>query len=326
MKRIAIIILSIAAALICISALSSSATGPIEQYIEKYSDIAVREMVRTGVPASITLAQGILESGAGRSMLATKAHNHFGIKCHKNWTGRKVYHDDDRKGECFRAYDNDEQSFRDHSDFLRYYDRYKSLFSNKPGDYKAWAYGLKAAGYATAPNYANSLISYIEKYNLSRFDNLSQQPGAQSARLPEAPLKLEEAKKVVKKTAASSQISETVDVTFSRLFTKNGVECVFALEGETYRDIASQYGLGLKKLLKFNELTCEQELLPGTVVYIAPKKNRAAKGLDKYIFGPEPESLRDVSQRFGVKLSAILKKNNIPADWKATEGDEILLR
>lgn len=140
-----------------------------EIYVRKYSDMAVEEMYRSGVPASITLAQGILESGRGKSTLATNANNHFGIKCHK-WDGDKVYHDDDKPQECFRKYDSVAESFKDHSDFLRYHDRYKFLFDLEPTDYKGWAYGLKKAGYATSPTYAEKLISLIERYELFRFD------------------------------------------------------------------------------------------------------------------------------------------------------------
>ena len=136
-----------------VSAATAFSDTPQQSYIEKYSSLAVEEMYRTGVPASITLAQGLLESGNGQSRLAVKGNNHFGIKCHNTWTGAKVYHDDDRKGECFRKYDSPEESFRDHSDFLRYRDRYKFLFDLELTDYRSWAYGLKTAGYATDPKY-----------------------------------------------------------------------------------------------------------------------------------------------------------------------------
>ena len=156
-----------------------------EQYIQTYSQIAVEEMLRSGVPASITLAQGLLESGSGQSRLATEGNNHFGIKCHKGWTGRSMKHDDDARNECFRVYDSPEQSFRDHSDFLRYRDRYKFLFDLERTDYQGWAYGLKQAGYATDPKYAGKLIKYIEDYNLARFDLVSvEEEAALPDRLP----------------------------------------------------------------------------------------------------------------------------------------------
>ena len=129
-------------------------------------------MYRTGVPASITLAQGIIESRSGQSALAVDGNNHFGIKCHNSWQGRTMLADDDRKNECFRAYDSAEESFRDHSDFLRYRDRYKFLFDYELTDYKSWAYGLKKAGYATDPSYPTKLIGVIERYQLYRYDKM----------------------------------------------------------------------------------------------------------------------------------------------------------
>ena len=143
---------------------------PQEAYISRYSALAVYEMYRSGVPASITLAQGMLESGNGLSELAVKGNNHFGIKCHNNWTGGKMYHDDDAKGECFRKYTAPEHSYRDHSDFLRYRDRYKFLFDLEITDYKGWAHGLKKAGYATDPSYPSKLIKLIETYQLYLYD------------------------------------------------------------------------------------------------------------------------------------------------------------
>ena len=150
------------AALLCLFGVFIAATpGPYEKYIEKYASVAVSEMHRSGVPASITLAQGLLESAAGESALATKANNHFGIKCHSDWKGKKTYKDDDKANECFRVYSNATASFKDHSDFLRFQDRYKSLFDLEPTDYKAWAKGLKKAGYATDRQYADKLIKLI---------------------------------------------------------------------------------------------------------------------------------------------------------------------
>jgi flagellum-specific peptidoglycan hydrolase FlgJ len=142
----------------------------VANYIENYQGIAKDEMKQYGIPASITLAQGILESGAGRGELSKKANNHFGIKCHKGWTGDSVYHDDDRDQECFRKYKDPETSFRDHSLFLTQRSRYSELFDLKKDDYKAWANGLRKAGYATDPKYPQKLIGIIERYNLSEFD------------------------------------------------------------------------------------------------------------------------------------------------------------
>ncbi|MCM1199044.1 MAG: glucosaminidase domain-containing protein, partial [Clostridium sp.] len=176
MKRIspvlAVIICVTAACLLNMQVAAAPVKSPQQEYIARYSKIAVEEMYRSGVPASITLAQGLLESGYGRSELAVKGNNHFGIKCH-DWKGPSMRFDDDRKGECFRKYEHAEASFMDHSDFLRYRDRYKFLFDLETTDYRGWAYGLKKAGYATDPQYPQKLIKLIEEYDLSRFDKAS---------------------------------------------------------------------------------------------------------------------------------------------------------
>jgi flagellum-specific peptidoglycan hydrolase FlgJ len=189
------------------SIIGAAGQSQIESYIAQWAPTAVREMYRSGVPASITLAQGILESRYGLSTLAADGNNHFGIKCHKDWTGKKQYYDDDAKGECFRVYDTADESFRDHSDFLRYRDRYKFLFDFETTDYKSWAYGLKKAGYATDPGYPGKLIKYIEDFRLYDFDGktveqvydeggssvlpLTAEEDYPSA-IPESPLKIEE--------------------------------------------------------------------------------------------------------------------------------------
>ena len=310
----------------------ASAQSLQEQYIEKYSEIAVQEMLRSGVPASITLAQGILESGAGQSRLAKEGNNHFGIKCHKGWTGRSIRHDDDARNECFRVYDDADQSFRDHSDFIRYRDRYKFLFDLDRTDYKAWAYGLKQAGYATDPKYPAKLIKYIEDYNLSRFDNVTE---AEEAELPVAPNKIEEP--VAVRPSAGGNVSsaqtETVqpseDFHFSlsgRLYSQNGVPFVYAMEGDTYASIARKHHLFKKEILRYNDVQKDAELEAGTIVYLQAKKNQAPKGLEMYIVAQDGESFHAICQRFGVKEKAILKLNGFTAPVELREGDSIKLR
>ena len=294
--------------------------SPQQRYIEKYSSIAVEEMHRSGIPASITLAQGILESGAGQSALATEGNNHFGIKCHNNWTGRTVRADDDARNECFRAYDNAAESFRDHSDFLRYRDRYKFLFDFDITDYKSWAYGLKQAGYATDPTYASKLIRYIEDYNLSRFDAMTL---TEEEALPESPLKIEEPVPA----PAGSPIAEQYRFSLSRqLYSRNGVPFVYSVEGESYRSIAKTYHLFLREILKYNDLNSDEPLSPGTVVYLQAKKKEAQKGLEKYIVGADGETLRGICQRFAVKESAVRKLNGLDSGYTPREGDELKLR
>jgi hypothetical protein len=276
--------------------------------------MAVKEMVRSGVPASITLAQGILESGSGMSKLATQGNNHFGIKCHKGWEGKSMKVDDDAPNECFRVYSSVADSYKDHSDFLRYRDRYKFLFDLERTDYKGWAYGLKKAGYATDPGYPAKLIKYIEEYKLYKYDVLSK---VEEKEVPLSPLVIE----------APKMAREEFHFPLTReLFSKNGVPFVYSLEGETYRSIAKYYHLFHQEILRFNDLRKDEELLPGTVVYLSFKENHTQPGLDKYIIEQDGEDFHAICQRFAVKEKAILKLNG----WKKApflaEGDEIKLR
>lgn len=311
MKRFLSVLAAVAA---CLGlAYADQQNSPQENYIHKYASTAQAEMRRTGVPASITLAQGILESNSGLSTLSRESNNHFGIKCHKTWTGKKVYHDDDAKGECFRAYAKPEDSFRDHSDFLRYNDRYKSLFDLDLSDYKSWCFGLKAAGYATDPKYATKLIDIIEKYNLGRYDIGKVEVAS--------PGKLEQAKVV------TMTYNEEYKFKVSRtLYSNNGVEFVYAKPGDTYSSLASLYDLFNFEILAFNDAPKGSELIPGEIVYIHRKKNRTAKGLDKYIVGEDGEDLREICQRFGVKQSKVMKRNKIGKDDILCKDQEILLR
>ena len=295
-----------------------------EKYISTYAEIAVQEMYRSGIPASITLAQGMLESGNGRSELAVKSNNHFGIKCHNNWNGGRVYHDDDAKGECFRKYDHVHQSYRDHSDFLRYRDRYKFLFDLKPTDYKGWAYGLKKAGYATDPSYPTKLIRLIEEYRLYQYDTKTASFGAAGkavAARPAPPSVIEQAVPVADQVRKKYFQFETT----RQMFSKNGVPFIYSAEGETYKSIADANGLFVKELLKFNDLTEDEILRPGTVVYLQSKKNAAVKGLEKHVI-ESGETLRDIAQRYAVKMGKLYKLNGWSKEYEPKEGDCIKLR
>lgn len=332
MKRTLFVVFSF---IVCALLTAKDGRTPQEEYISKYAGIAVAEMYRSGIPASITLAQGLLESGAGRSSLASEGNNHFGIKCHNNWKGKTMRADDDAKNECFRVYSSAEESFRDHSDFLRYRDRYKFLFDFDITDYKSWAAGLKKAGYATDPGYASKLIKYIEDYDLSAYDKMTLQevyssdPDAEElsfeeeypSEIPDSPLSIE--------AASSSYAGGIEQYTFPmsrKLYSRNGVPFLQSVEGETYSSIAKDNNLFLKEVLRFNDLKSESDLLPGTVVYLASKKKMAAKGLDKYIVESDGESLRDIAQRFAIKKKNLLKMNDMTESSRIYEGDEILLR
>lgn len=339
--KIKAIILSL---LLCLSLPASSVPAakggksPQEIYIEQFASLAVEEMYRSGVPASITLAQGLLESRYGLSELAVKGNNHFGIKCHNNWKGKKMYHDDDRRGECFRKYPSPEQSYRDHSDFLRYRDRYKFLFDYKITDYKSWASGLKKAGYATDPAYPSKLINLIEEYKLYEYDTKPKSFARHSGK----PGKEEKAPKSVKeKNSELPPPSPTVieqtetltavqsqDFHFSlsrQVYKRNGVPFVKAMEGETYADIAAANNLFLREILRFNDLESEIPLAPGTEVYLTSKKGQAVKGLDKHVV-EAGETMRSIAQRYGVRLKSLYKLNGM-ADYDVPrEGDIIKLR
>lgn len=245
----------------------ASADDARTAYIKKYAPVAVKEMKRTGVPASITLAQGLLESNAGRSMLAVEGNNHFGVKCHKGWTGKTIHKDAEIQNECFRAYSNAEASFKDHSDFLRNGKRYDFLFELKKGDYKGWANGLKKAGYATDPAYPQKLIKLIEEYDLARFDTGKViEAKTPAAVVEEAPAKVEE-------PVDNTVYSEVLDVSLTReVFKKNGAEYILAREGETYESIARYYRLFKHEILKYNGLNSLKPLQEGEIVYISPKR------------------------------------------------------
>lgn len=332
-----------------VSYASPTGNTPQEKYIEKYAPLAVSEMYRSGVPASITLAQGLLESGNGQSELARKSNNHFGIKCHNNWKGGRVYHDDDAKGECFRKYSHPSESYRDHSDFLRYRDRYKFLFDYRITDYKAWAYGLKKAGYATDPKYPKKLIDLIETYDLHKYDRKPVSFGKtydegkdkQSKKstktvidfvgevLPEE----EVAEKIPQSPTIVEQVRELDErkrevfhFSLSRkVYTQNNVPFVYSEVGDTYASIAASHNLFAREVLRFNDLKKDSELAPGTMVYLKPKRKSAAKGIDKYVF-EEGDDLRDIAQRFGVRLESIVRLNGFEDGAAPRGGDIILLR
>ena len=304
---------------------------PQNNYITKYAPIAVSEMQRSGVPASITLAQGMLESRYGLSSLAADGNNHFGIKCHRNWKGKSMRVNDDAPNECFRVYGSAEESFKDHSDFLRYQDRYKELFELKPTDYKGWARGLKKAGYATDPKYAEKLIKIIEDYQLYKYDTGAgvSSGGSVAVAVPESPLKIEkeaqvEVKNPVKRGGASETYSFRLD---RRVFKKNGILCVYAEYEDTFESIALEFNLFQKEILRFNDVAAMRPLKVGEVVYLKAKKRQAPFGLPMYVADDKPLSLWEVSQRFGVKMKFLLKWNpGLTADYQPVEGDVIYLR
>ncbi len=284
-----------------------------EGYIIKYKDLAIKQMQTHGIPASITLAQACLESADGNSRLAIEANNHFGIKCH-DWSGPKIYEDDDEKNECFRKYARVEDSYTDHSDFLRYRDRYKFLFDLEPTDYKAWAFGLKKAGYATNPQYPQLLIKIIEDYNLAQYDYFVNN-------VPPSPTKIEDNKEYIPVESSSLyKFSLT-----RKLFKKNGVAYIIGSKYDTYDNLAREYQLFTGELLRFNDLHKEVPVEDGTIIYVEKKRSSGDKFLEKHIV-EKGETMYDISQKYGIMLKSLYKINNIKKGQEPSEGDEISLK
>ncbi|WP_237566992.1 glucosaminidase domain-containing protein [Odoribacter sp. Z80] len=285
-----------------------------KEFIRKYKHIAIREMERTGIPASITLAQGILESGCGKSELAVNANNHFGIKCHNGWEGGTYFMDDDEKGECFRKYKNPEQSWIDHSEFLTSRPRYAGLFNLPATDYKAWAKGLKAAGYATNPRYAEMLIKIIEEEELYKYDHTVKHTGGGTPSIS-----VEEFAESIASQNRPGNISYR-----NREEMRNGIICIEAIAGDSFEKIARYYGIKLKKILAYNDKK-DTSLKTGQLVFLKKKKNKAARGYEFHRV-KRGDNLYDISQQYGVRLKNIINYNYLTADTPLTEGEKIFLR
>ena len=297
-----------------------------EEYIQTYKDIAIREMKAHKIPASITLAQGLLESGAGNSALAREAKNHFGIKCHKGWEGDTYYMDDDEKNECFRKYDDVEQSFRDHSEFLCGRSRYAALFDLDITDYEGWAKGLKAAGYATNPKYAQLLIDRIKLYDLTQYDQIALGLLAESDVEPIDPDADEYFELAY--SPKDKSIFPLADMTPEGrfIYENNGVRFVYAKEGETPESMAKTFGIKFKRFCQYNCLKHPEEVVfhSGDVVYLEKLRNKNWKA-KKYTV-QEGETLRDVALRFAVKPEKILRKNGMKEGDRISKGQVLWLR
>lgn len=281
-----------------------------EAYVKTYSDLAMKEMARVGIPASITLAQGCLESGNGNSTLAVKGNNHFGIKCH-DWTGKKIYHDDDKKNECFRSYRSAYDSYKDHSAFLSTRGRYASLFELNPHDYRGWAKGLKKAGYATANNYATLLIKIIEDNELFRFD-VEVLEGDMAGDIEEG----------------EESISEKPShgyPTNREVLVNNKIEYVLTLSGDTPESLRDELNLYKNELFKYNDLFKGIELEPGQIIYLQPKRRKAAVGNEIHIV-EDGQTMYDISQKYGVKLKHLYRYNRMMEGEQPIEGSKVYLR
>jgi LysM repeat protein len=280
-------------------------------------------MNRTGIPASITLAQGIIESDCGHSSLAREANNHFGIKCHDNWTGPTIKHNDNRRNECFRKYRKPEESFYDHSDFLKSVSRYSFLFNNNPADYKAWAHGLKKAGYATNPDYANMLIRTIEDNNLWYFDR-----GYNSVSLPpQTSLSVitAQSKDSIRKQVTFPSGNTAVLARVPRVMESNRIQYIIVKDGDTREKLEDEFQLLKWELPRYNELNNDFQLMPGQILFLQPKRDRAEPGKEYYNC-VEGDSMYLISQRFGIKLKKLLEMNRMVDGTEPTAGKKIWLR
>ena len=274
-------------------------------YIHQYKDLAIEEMLKYRVPASITLAQGLLESRAGLSDLARRGNNHFGIKCH-DWTGARQYADDDERGECFRVYDNVRQSFDDHSLFLAKQPRYARLFKLKATDYKGWARGLKDCGYATNPKYAQSLIQIIELYGLDDYDKAKKYD-----------------KFMVKRAGAENAVTGNLHPI--KLFNKNYY--LVAREGDTFKSIGTEVGISYRKLARYNERDKNDKLNAGDIIYLKKKQKKAPKQYKGYVHTvKQGESMYSIAQQYGIMVESLYKINTLSPNYTIYPGAKLKVR
>lgn len=313
------------------------------QYIEQWKNIAIEQMHTHKVPASITLAQGILESGSGNSRLAKEAKNHFGIKCHKTWSGDTFIQDDDTKDECFRSYYSASESYTDHSLFLSRRGRYSNLFQLKLTNYKGWAKGLKSAGYATNPKYAYLLIDLIERYHLDQYDRvaygetLTNKHDRSIVKKPMTTHKntLSQRSKLDTKTEpnmSKPNYSNNVNVVEVRQrgheisTSRNKVKYVSVKQGDTFYRLAQEFDVTIAQLYKYNEFKNKDVLEIGDKIYVSPKKSKGPRGKSNYVC-VRSMSLRDIAHEQGIKLNNIMKLNlSENPDEVLRKGSKVTLR
>lgn len=301
----------------------------INNYISKYKYLAIQEMQRTGVPASITLAQGIHESGAGMGKLALASNNHFGIKCKSNWTGETVKHDDDAKKECFRKYPSSEDSYKDHSDFLKNSTRYASLFSLDPADYEEWANGLKKAGYATNPKYPQVLIKLIEDYHLQDYTLIALEKISADYEMPEkisekpdvgtiSILSLENALPVSTKDKITNKPSYP-----DGEFKINDTRVVYVKKGTSFLAIALQFNVDLARIFEFNEIPRAEETEKDQLIYLQRKRKT---GNNIFHIVQPGETLHDIAQLEAIRLESLLEFNWLSEEMQPAIGEKLSLQ
>jgi hypothetical protein len=302
----------------------------IESYIQTYRELAIEEMQRTGVPASIKLAQGIHETFAGTSVLVLKSNNHFGIKCKATWTGQSVSHDDDARGECFRKYPSAELSYRDHSDFLKGSDRYAFLFNLDPTDYEGWARGLKKAGYATNPKYPQIIIKLIEDYQLQDYTMIAlgrkpmvpENEVITAVAIPQN-VKAETAVVMTKESETRTIIKTEVPAYPQTEFRINDTRVVYVKKGTPFITIAEQYNIPLARLFEFNDLSQAEMLANDQLIFLQRKRKT---GDNEFHIVEEGESLHDIAQKEAIRLETLLAYNLLPKNMSPAAGERLYLR
>ena len=325
MKRIVAIVFLV---LVGAFSLSAKERQTREEYVEKYKAIAIAHMERYGIPASITMAQGILESDSGNSHLSLSSNNHFGIKCKKSWTGDRVYHDDDAKGECFRAYPSVEASYQDHADFLDQSPRYDSLFAYSADDYRSWARGLKAAGYATAPDYAERLVKIIESMKLYLLDKENGNKIYSAAKNATANTEAWFENNLAVSDERINPNAFRVTVNSHKgygVYRTNHTFYVVAKEGDSFESVGAAFDISPKMLRKLNDVAKDATLAKGDVVYIERKKTQWLGNvmIHKVV---RDENLYSLSQSYGIRLKSLAKLNSLAKGADVKKGDVIRLK
>lgn len=329
--------------LICLFLLSIQSPSPAEaqgnlthdQYIRQYQSIAIENMKQYRIPASIIMAQALLESGGGNSTLARSANNHFGIKCKSDWNGEYILHDDNQSGECFRKYGSVNDSYADHAEFLKNSSRYGSLFELDKSDYENWAKGLQTAGYATDPQYAARLISLIEQYDLYKLDNrIETDSDSRNTGIPGngsfSGAQIVTAQHLQPYQGPKTDVSVYPAISAkgaqNRLvFKNNGADFIITREGDTFESLAAELNKRKSNLLAYNDLNAERKLSPGQMVYISPKKKKAGNGFSTYSV-EKGDNLYSISQKFGIRFDRLCKLNNMPREYEVHTGQLISLR
>ena len=297
-----------------------------QEYIDKYKDLAIKEMKRSGVPASITLAQGILESNNGNSRLARKGNNHFGIKCH-TWQGRKIYHDDDARNECFRRYKSAFQSYEDHSDFLRTAARYDFLFDLELTDYKSWALGLNKAGYATNPQYGPILIKLIEENQLFLYDGKIRKKDIKT--LSNTNEQSESGQSQLTTPGNNGNLDDVdnfiIQIEERKKYQRNGIDYIIVKPGDNIQDLSEALEMMPWELYRYNDLPREVKISADQELYTQPKRNKANKGSENHIVN-EGETMHAISQMYGIKLKKLYQMNLMNDGEEPSPGQKLWLR